>query len=65
MPGSSPRRLLQRWTAGEDIAKLLEFDDGDSRFRQGDGAGENRGDIKPREFGPSYLHSRTAGSARR
>jgi peptidyl-prolyl cis-trans isomerase SurA len=47
-------QLLQHWVAGEDIAKLVEFDDGDSRFRKGDGAGEIKGDIKPRELEP-YL----------
>jgi hypothetical protein len=43
-------QLQRRWAAGEDIAKLLEFDDGDSRFRKGGGAGEIKGDIKPREL---------------
>jgi peptidyl-prolyl cis-trans isomerase SurA len=43
-------QIQRRWAAGEDIAKLLEFDDGDSRFRKGAGAGEIRGDIKPREL---------------
>jgi len=53
-------QVLQRWVAGEDINKLLEFDDGDSRFRKGDGAGEIKGDIKPRELEP-YLLALKAG----
>jgi peptidyl-prolyl cis-trans isomerase SurA len=48
-------QLQRRWAAGEDIAKLLEFDDGDSRFRKGDGAGEIKGDIKPRELEASLF----------
>jgi peptidyl-prolyl cis-trans isomerase SurA len=48
-------QILQRWMTGEDIAKLLEFDDGDSRYRKGEGAGEIKGDIKPRELQPSLF----------
>jgi hypothetical protein len=53
-------QLLQHWIAGEDIGKLLEYDDGDSRFRKGDGAGELKGDIRPRELEP-YLFALKEG----
>jgi parvulin-like peptidyl-prolyl isomerase len=43
-------QLIERWRAGEDISKLLEFDDGESRFRKGEGVGEIKGSVKPREL---------------
>jgi hypothetical protein len=49
------QQVMNRWRAGEDLAKLLEYDDGDSRFRQGEGAGEIKGDIKPHELEPYLL----------
>jgi parvulin-like peptidyl-prolyl isomerase len=42
--------LRARWSSGEEFAKLLEFDDGDSLTRKGEGAGQLRGDIRPREL---------------
>jgi hypothetical protein len=45
-------QVMANWRAGTDISKLLEFDDGENRTRNGDGAGELRGDIRPRELEP-------------
>jgi peptidyl-prolyl cis-trans isomerase SurA len=45
-------QVMAHWRNGTDIAQLLEFDDGDSQSRKGDGAGELRGDIRPRELEP-------------
>jgi parvulin-like peptidyl-prolyl isomerase len=47
-------QLVVRLRRGEDIKKLLECDDGDSRFRNGDGYGKRRGEIRPPEL-ESYL----------
>jgi parvulin-like peptidyl-prolyl isomerase len=44
--------LRARWAGGEDFKKLLEFDDGDSLTRKGEGAGQLKGDIRPRELEP-------------
>jgi parvulin-like peptidyl-prolyl isomerase len=47
--------LVARLRAGDDFAKLADkYDDGDSRFRGGQGYGQRRGDIKPPECEP-YL----------
>lgn len=46
--------LVARLKKGEDFKKLLEFDDGDSHFRGGDGYGQRRGEIKPADLEP-YL----------
>lgn len=35
--------------AGEPIAKLLQYDNGDSSYRNGDGYGQRHGEIKPLE----------------
>ena len=40
--------ILQCRTA-EDFVKLIQFDDGDSKFRNGEGMGTRRGEIKPVE----------------
>jgi parvulin-like peptidyl-prolyl isomerase len=43
--------LVARLRAGEDFARLMQYDDGDSRqYRNGRGAGERRGEIKPAEL---------------
>jgi hypothetical protein len=43
--------LAARLRAGEDFARLMQHDDGDSRqYRNGRGAGERRGEIKPAEL---------------
>ncbi len=47
-------QLVARLKQGEDFKKLIEFDDGDSRFRGGEGYGKRRGEIKPAEMEP-YL----------
>ncbi len=47
--------LVNRIKAGADVARLAdEFDDGDSKFRHGEGLGQHRGEIKPPEVEP-YL----------
>jgi hypothetical protein len=42
--------LLKRMANGEDIAKLIEFDQGDAKSRAGVGFGEERGKIFPPEL---------------
>ena len=43
-------QLAQRMRQGEDFAKLSEqYDDGDSRYRKGEGIGRKHGEIKPPE----------------
>jgi hypothetical protein len=42
-------QVAQRWRAGQDYASLAQFNDGDSKFRQGQGEGSRRGEIKPAE----------------
>ena len=43
-------QLADRARAGEDFAKLAaKYDNGDSSFRNGDGLGSKRGEIKPSE----------------
>jgi hypothetical protein len=51
-------QVMANWRAGTEIDKLLEFDDGESQARKGDGAGELRGDIRPRELEPLLLAMR-------
>jgi hypothetical protein len=46
--------LIARLKRGEDIKKLVQYDDGDSRYRNGDGYGQRKGEIKPAELEP-YL----------
>jgi parvulin-like peptidyl-prolyl isomerase len=48
--------LVARVQAGEDWAKLSsQYDDGDSVYRRGDGAGQKRGEIRPVEVEPVLL----------
>jgi len=47
-------QLVARLKQKEDFKKLVEYDDGDSRYRNGDGYGQRRGEIKPAELEP-YL----------
>ncbi len=42
--------LIERLRAGEKFENLLEFDDGTSRYNQGEGIGQRRGEIKPPEL---------------
>jgi hypothetical protein len=44
------QQIVEQWKQGADINKLLEFDDGSSRSRQGMGVGELKGDIRPCEL---------------
>jgi foldase protein PrsA len=44
--------LVAKCRTADDFTKLLEFDDGDSKFRGGDGLGRLRGEIKPAELEP-------------
>jgi hypothetical protein len=50
----------RRWTGGEDIAKLLQFDDGQGANLKGAGVGEIRGDIRPAEL-EKYLFAMKEG----
>jgi peptidyl-prolyl cis-trans isomerase SurA len=45
-------QVMANWRSGTEVSTLLEFDDGESQARKGDGAGELRGDIRPRELEP-------------
>jgi parvulin-like peptidyl-prolyl isomerase len=50
--------LAGRLRKGEDFKKLVDFDDGDSRYRSGDGYGQRRGEIKPSELEPYLFRMR-------
>jgi parvulin-like peptidyl-prolyl isomerase len=41
--------LIAKCQTREDFAKLIQFDDGDSKFRNGEGLGTHKGEIKPPE----------------
>lgn len=45
-------QLAARASKGEDFAKLLQYDNGDSTYRNGEGFGSRRGEIKPPEAEP-------------
>jgi parvulin-like peptidyl-prolyl isomerase len=45
-------QLANRARAGEDFAKLSKYDNGDSSYRNGEGFGQLRGEIKPIEAEP-------------
>lgn len=47
--------LIARCRTPEDFAKLLPYDDGDSKLRGGAGLGERRGEIRPAELEPMLL----------
>jgi hypothetical protein len=53
-------QLLAKWQSGTDIAALVEFDEGQARAHKGDGVGELRGDVRPREL-ETYLFSMKDG----
>ncbi len=44
--------LAARARKGEDFAKLMKYDNGDSTYRNGEGFGQRRGEIKPPEAEP-------------
>jgi peptidyl-prolyl cis-trans isomerase C/foldase protein PrsA len=46
--------LIATCRTGDDFVKLVQFDDGDSKFRGGEGQGTRRGEIRPAELEP-YL----------
>jgi parvulin-like peptidyl-prolyl isomerase len=46
------QQLATRARAGEDFNVLLKFDNGDSSYRNGEGFGQRRGEIKPVEAEP-------------
>jgi parvulin-like peptidyl-prolyl isomerase len=52
--------LIQRARKGEDFANFIQYDDGDSKFRNGLGYGQRRGEIKPPEL-ESRLFDMAAG----
>jgi hypothetical protein len=47
--------IVQRLRAGAKIAEMLEFDDGDSRSRNGRGEGAHRGQIQPPTVEPVLI----------
>jgi hypothetical protein len=49
-------RVAAAWRGGEDLAKLLEYDDGSARATKGEGIGHRREDIRPAELA-EYLFS--------
>jgi hypothetical protein len=53
-------QLVECWRNGEDISKLTQFDDGEARYRKGEGSGELKGQIMPRELEP-YLFAMKEG----
>jgi hypothetical protein len=48
------QELIAKCRTPEDFAKVQAYDDGDSKFRGGDGMGQRRGEIRPAELEP-YL----------
>src|SRR5207248_11014153 len=42
--------LIAQCRTGADFSRLSQFDDGDSKFRDGEGLGARRGEIKPPEL---------------
>src|SRR5262245_8514728 len=46
--------LIAQCRTGADFAKLSQYDDGDSKFRDGEGQGSRRGEIRPAEL-EAYL----------
>jgi hypothetical protein len=44
--------LIGKCRTPEDFAKLLGYDDGDSKFRGGEGFGQQRSEIRPPELAP-------------
>jgi parvulin-like peptidyl-prolyl isomerase len=45
-------QVAARARAGDDFNQLLKFDNGDSSYRNGEGFGQRRGEIKPIEAEP-------------
>jgi parvulin-like peptidyl-prolyl isomerase len=50
--------LAARARAGQDFAKLLPYDNGDSSYRNGEGYGQRPGEIKPPEAEPLLFRMR-------
>ncbi len=42
--------LISQCRTGDDFAKLVQYDDGPGKFRNGEGAGSRRGEISPAEL---------------
>jgi parvulin-like peptidyl-prolyl isomerase len=51
-------QLAARARAGEDFSKLLQYDNGDSSYRNGEGCGQHRGEIRPLEAEPILFRMR-------
>src|SRR5439155_24113144 len=47
--------LIARCRTAEDFAKVLTYDEGDSKFRGGEGLGQRRGEIRPPELEPTLF----------
>src|SRR5205807_262759 len=45
-------QVVARWRGGEELEQLLALDDGTARANKGEGIGETREDIRPRELEP-------------
>ena len=42
--------LIAQCRTNDDFTKLIQFDEGDSKFRNGEGLGSRKGEIKPPEL---------------
>lgn len=51
-------QIATRVRAGEDFARLAQYDNGDSSYRNGEGYGQRRGEIKPSEAEPVLFQLR-------
>lgn len=56
-------QLAERARKGEDFSRLLAYDNGDSSYRNGEGYGQKRGEIKPAEVEPILfrMHDQEVG----
>jgi hypothetical protein len=52
------QQLANRARVGEDFIQLARYDNGDSSYRQGEGIGRHRGEIKPVEAEPILFQLR-------
>jgi parvulin-like peptidyl-prolyl isomerase len=50
--------LIATCRTSDDFAKLVQYDDGDAKFRNGEGLGSRRGEIKPAEVEDSLFKLR-------
>jgi peptidyl-prolyl cis-trans isomerase SurA len=55
--------LVRRAQGGEDFNRLLQYDNGDSSYRRGEGIGHQRGEIRPIEAEPVLFSLRDTEAA--